>query len=279
MTEEDSHKMTREASDEAFEWQVGIWDRMSDVYVSEIDKRFTPIIEHVMARADLQVGQDALDLGSGTGAVAFAAAARVGDGGRVTAVDISQEMLLKVRAGAKALSLSNVGFEEGRGEAIPLPDQSQDAVLASLSLMYVIDRAQAAGEIARVLRPGGRLVGSVWAGPDQTDIVRFQQTAGSFAPNPPVEGVGPGAMADPSKFLDQLSAAGLHARVETEVTRFEFASFDSAWDALASVTTAALDPALQEQAKKAVRDLMWPDGDGPRDFHNATHFIIAERPA
>lgn len=46
--------------------------------------------------------------------------------------------------------------------------------------------------IARVLRPGGRLVASAWSGPNEADIVRFQQTAGSFAPEPPVGGVGPG---------------------------------------------------------------------------------------
>lgn len=266
-------------SDEAFEWQVGIWDRMSHVYQSEIDRRFVPVTEQILARADLRPGQAVMDLGSGTGAVTFAAAARVGESGKVTAVDISEEMLSVVRDGAKALSLSNVVVAEGRGEEIPVPDQSQDAILASLSLMYVIDRAAAAREIARVLRPGGRFAASVWSGPDETDIVRFQQTAGSFAPKPPVAGVGPGAMADATQFVGQLSAEGLRARVETAVTEFDFSDFESAWDALAAVTTAALEPALQQEAKAAVRELMWPDGDGPRTFRNATHFIVADRPA
>ena len=121
--------------------------------------------------------------------------------GKVTAVDISGEMLARVRVGAQARDLSNIVSAEGRGEAIPVPDQSHDAVLASLSLMYVIDRAAAAREIARVLRPGGRFVAAVWAGADQTDIVQFQQIAGSFAPAPPVEGVGPGALADATQFI------------------------------------------------------------------------------
>ena len=64
--------------------------------------------------------------------------------------------------------------------------------------MYVVDRAAAAGEFARVLRTGGRLVGSVWTVREQCDLVRFQKIAGSFAASPPVPGVGPGALADPA---------------------------------------------------------------------------------
>jgi SAM-dependent methyltransferase len=83
-------------------------------------------------------------------------------------------------------------------------------------MMYVIDREAAAREIARVLRPGGRFVAAVWAGPEQCDIVLFQQTAGRFAGPTPVPGIGPGALADPSIFLRQLDAAGIDVRMETQ---------------------------------------------------------------
>lgn len=269
--------MTEKGLEKAFEWQVGIWDGMANVYQKEIDKRFAPVVDHLLIQADLQPGQTVMDLGSGTGAAAFVAAPRVGASGRVTAVDISDEMLTMARAGARARALTNIDFKEGRGEAIPCPDQSHDTILASLSLMYVIDREAAAREIARVLRPGGRLVAAVWAGPEQTDIVRFQQTAGSFAPKPPAEGVGPGALADPKPFIRQLSEAGLKGHVETVDTRFQFSDFAEAWNALAAVTTAALEPEVQDEARSAVRDLMWSDGDGPREFRNATHYIVASR--
>ena len=106
----------------------------------------------------------------------------------------------------------------------------------------------------------------------------LQQTAGSFAPKPPVKGVGPGALADPATFLAQLSAAGLKARAEKVTTEFRFENFDSAWDVLAGVTTAALDAAIQDKAKSAVRERMWPEGDGPRDFRNETNLILATKP-
>jgi len=264
--------------DAGLAWQVGVWDRMAEVYQREIDSRFGPVIEHLMARADPRPGETVLDLGTGTGAVAMAAAAKVGPTGRVIAVDISPEMLDKARARVDAASLGNVALAEGRGEAIPAPDAGLDAVLASLSLMYVIDRGAAAREIARVLGPGGRLVAAVWAGADAADIVRFQEIAGSFAPTPPVAGVGPGALADPGPFLEQLAAAGLDAACEREVTGFNFANFDAAWDALAGVTTAALEPAVRQQARRAVQARMWPDPAAAREFRNTTQYIVAAKP-
>ena len=149
--------------------------------------------------------------------------------------------------------------------------------VASLSLMYVIDRAAAAREIARVLRPGGRFVAAVWAGPEECDIVWFQQTAGRFAPTPPVPGVGPGALADPTPFLAQLAGAGIAAQVETEVLGFDFDDFASAWEVLAKVTTAQLPPERQQEAKAAMLAAMWPNGDGPRHFRNVTQFLVGQR--
>ena len=262
---------------EAFEWQVGIWDALADEYQREIDKRFVPVVEGVLKRSGLGDGMCAIDLGSGTGSVSLAAAGVVGPTGRVTAVDVSPGMLATARARVRAASVGSIMFREGRAEAIPVDDATNDAVLASLSMMYVIDRAAAAREIARVLKPGGRFVASVWGSADVTDIVNFQQIAGSFAPPPPVEGVGPGALADPGELVRQLRAAGLDARVETDVTEFEFPDFASAWRALCTVTTANLDPSLQDEAKAAAIDAMWGPPESPRVFRNTTHFILADR--
>jgi SAM-dependent methyltransferase len=260
--------------DNGLAWQIGVWDRMAQPYEREVDRRFTSVVEGVIQRTALRAGEHVLDLGAGTGAGAIRAASVVGPSGRVIGVDISPEMLAVATERAAALGLSNVDYREGSAEAIPAPSSSFDALVASLSLMYVIDRSAAAREIARVLVPGGRFVAAVWAGPEDCDIVWFQQTAGSFAPAPPVPGVGPGALADARPLLAQLADAGIQARVETEVLGFDFDSFQSAWDVLAGVTTAALAPDRREEAKAAVRALMWPRGDGPRHFRNTTQFIV-----
>lgn len=263
--------------DEALAWQTGIWDRMSDIYLREIDPRFAPVVEQVLRRAELRDGQRVLDLGTGTGAVAVAAAGAVGPSGTVLAVDLSVDMLALLAERLSGSGVENVELREGRAEDIPADDGSVDAIVASLSLMYAIDRAAAARECARVLRPGGRLVAAVWAGPDEADIVRFQQAAGAFAPAPPVPGVGPGALADPASFLAQLADAGIAAGVETETVEFEFATFEQAWDVLAAVTTAGLDDEGRTRAVQAVQELMWPDPASPRLFRNRTQFIVGTR--
>ena len=271
------HKTSSVKEDEALAWQTGVWNTISQVYLREVDPRFQPVVKSVLERSGLSSGQSVLDLGTGTGAVAIAAAVLVGTTGKVVGVDISKQMLDLAQAAAARKALVNVSFREGRAESIPAEEGGFDAVLASLSIMYVIDRQAAAQEIARVLRPAGRFVAAVWSGPERCDIVLFQQTAGRFAPAPPVPGVGPGALADPTEFLVQLGKAGVDAEVQTETLGFDFPDFSTAWEVLAGVTTAGLSPERQEEAKRAVQTAMWPAGKGPRHFRNVTQFIVGQR--
>ena len=266
--------MERERNREAFEWQIGVWNRMSDIYVREIDRRLFPVVEAVIRRAELAHGENVLDLGTGTGAVAARAAPIVGARGQVVGVDISPEMLYLARERMAVHGLNNVVLREGRGENIPADDHAFDLVLCSLALMYVIDRAAAAREIARVLRPDGRVVAAVWGGRDECDIVLFQETAGRFAGPPPVSEVGPGALADPSELREQLADAGIKTFVESEILGFDFSDFQSAWQALSGVTAAQLPLDQQHQAQQAVMDAMYPSGDAPRHFRNLTQFIM-----
>lgn len=115
-------------------WQIGVWNRISDVYLREIDRRFAPVVEHVIARASLTAGKHILDLGTGTGAVAERAAQLVGPHGHVLGVDISPDMLTIAQGRVAARGLTNVSLREGRAEAVPAEEGAFDVVLASLSL-------------------------------------------------------------------------------------------------------------------------------------------------
>src|SRR5262245_55716960 len=176
------------------EWQIGVWDRISQLYVREVDPRFAPVVQNVLRRGGLQAGDRVLDLGTGTGSVAIGAAALVGSAGRVTGVDISPDMLGLARRRVVESGRTNVDLREGRAEQLPAEDGSVDVLLASLSLMYVIDRGVAAREIRRVLRPDARFVAAVWAAAEQCDIVLFQLTARRFVTSPPVPGIRHGAL-------------------------------------------------------------------------------------
>ena len=114
--------MQNSGDSEALAWQTGVWDNMSDVYLAEVDRRFVPVIEGVLRRAEIGHGDKVLDLGTGTGSVALLAAALTGDGGRVHGHDISRDMLSIAAHRASNAGLTNIEFEEGRAEQIPAED-------------------------------------------------------------------------------------------------------------------------------------------------------------
>ena len=110
-----------------------------------------------LALADLAPGETVLDLGSGAGFDAFLAAARVGPQGRVIGVDMTPEMIRKARANAAKSGYANVEFREGDIEDLPVDDASVDLVISNCVLNLTPDKAKAFREIARVLKPGGRI--------------------------------------------------------------------------------------------------------------------------
>jgi arsenite methyltransferase len=111
-----------------------------------------------LGHAALRSGETVLDLGSGAGFDAFLAAREVGDAGRVIGIDMTPEMLDRARRNAVAGGYRNVEFREGRIEALPVEDGSVDLVISNCVINLVPDKAAVYREIARVLRPGGRVV-------------------------------------------------------------------------------------------------------------------------
>jgi SAM-dependent methyltransferase len=106
----------------------------------------------------LKAGETVLDLGSGPGLDAFLAAKQVGSTGRVIGVDMTPEMLERARASAAKAGIANVEFRQGRLESLPVESATVDAVTSNCVINLVPDKAAVFGEVARVLKPGGRVV-------------------------------------------------------------------------------------------------------------------------
>jgi SAM-dependent methyltransferase len=111
-----------------------------------------------LAHAGLQPSETVLDLGSGAGFDAFLAAREVGPGGRVIGVDMTPDMVERARRNATATDHRNVEFRQGRIEALPIVDASVDVVISNCVINLVPDKSAVFREVARVLRPGGRMV-------------------------------------------------------------------------------------------------------------------------
>jgi arsenite methyltransferase len=113
------------------------------------------------ALASLKPGEIVLDLGSGGGMDAFVAGPKLGETGRVIGVDMTAEMIAKARRNAESYrrrsGLDNVEFRLGEIEHLPVADASVDVVISNCVLNLSPDQPQVWREIARVLKPGGRV--------------------------------------------------------------------------------------------------------------------------
>lgn len=105
----------------------------------------------------LSAGETVVEVGSGAGFDAILAARQVGPTGRVIGVDMTPAMLEKARANAERLGLSNVEFRQGYMEEMPVEDGVADVVISNGVINLSPDKEAVFREIARVLRPGGRL--------------------------------------------------------------------------------------------------------------------------
>ncbi len=107
--------------------------------------------------ADLREGETVLDLGSGGGIDVLLSAKRVGATGIVYGLDMTDEMLALAQHNRAEAGITNAHFLKGEIEHVPLPSESVDVVISNCVINLSADKAQVLAEIARVLRPGGRV--------------------------------------------------------------------------------------------------------------------------
>ena len=135
--------------------------------------------EAIVDAADGAPGRTWLDVGCGTGELAFMAAET---GASVTGADLSPVLVETARRQAAERDV-DVTFEVGDAEALPYPDASFDILTSSVGAIFAPDHRAVASELARVCRPGGNLALSAWTSGGSVDA--FFQIIGKYAPPPP----------------------------------------------------------------------------------------------
>lgn len=109
------------------------------------------------ATAHLRAGEVVVDLGSGGGLDVFLASKMVGPQGRAIGIDMTSAMIERARESARKAGYQNVEFFESTIDRIPLPDASVDCIISNCVINLAPDKSAVFREVARVLKPGGRL--------------------------------------------------------------------------------------------------------------------------
>jgi ubiquinone/menaquinone biosynthesis C-methylase UbiE len=138
------------------------WDRAVAAYEQGWDAQLQPAHALMLDMAALVPGDRVLDVACGTGLVTFRVADTVGAKGAVVGTDISGQMVETARLGAVQRGVGNASFDRSDAEELPFADQTFDAAVCGLGLMYVSDPVRALAEMRRVLGPSGRAAAAVW---------------------------------------------------------------------------------------------------------------------
>jgi SAM-dependent methyltransferase len=255
----------------------GMWAAVADgwgAHAEYADARGAQVTREMLDRSRPQPGERVLELACGPGGLGIAAAERVAPGGEVVLSDVVAEMTAIAGARASALGRGNVSTRVLDLEDIDEPDGAYDVVLCREGLMFALDPARAAGEIARVLRPGGRVAIAVW-GPRERNpwlgIVLDVVSAQLGAPVPPPGVPHPFALDDAGRLASLLTRAGLEdVQIDELPVPLRAASFDEWWERtralagpvakiLASLPAEAAEQ-LRGRAREAVHAYETPDG-------------------
>ena len=158
-------------------------------------------VGHFFDLAGLADGESVIDLGSGAGMDVFYAATLVGPAGRVVGVDFTAEQLAKARELAARDGFEQVDLREGRIESLPADDASFDCVISNGVVNLAPDKDVVFAEVARVLRPGGRLA--------LADIVSEQQLKESIVCDADLWASCIGGAAQEDSYRRAVESAGL----------------------------------------------------------------------
>ena len=225
-----------------------VWSSGGDRY-NAISRGIADSIEHGVMRLNPRPGEQILDLATGTGWTSRAVARR---GAAVVGVDIASGLLEAAERLAVAERLS-IAYRQGDAEDLPFDDESFDALISTCGVMFASRPEAAAKEIARVVRPGGRIALTTWTA--DGNLFKMFQVMKAYMPAPPT----PGA---PSPFewgntdrIRQLLEGAFELRFERGVSYYREPSAEAAWETFSTGygPTKTLAESLDQARREAFR--------------------------
>jgi SAM-dependent methyltransferase len=183
-----------------------IWTDNADLFDAGVARYLKPFLD----AAAIEPTAHVLDVGCGNG-LTTREAARLASAGSVTGVDLSTRMLNQARRRAASDGLTNVSFVQADVQIADLSEARYDRVISRNGVMFFGDPVAAFTNLARALKPGGRMVLLVWQAMSENPwFTAFREAVavGRELPMPPPDGPGPFALGDPDRVRALLTAAG-----------------------------------------------------------------------
>jgi ubiquinone/menaquinone biosynthesis C-methylase UbiE len=264
------------------------WDEIAAGYDEFVTPTHMWLGDEAIRRAGLDAGMRFLDVAAGSGALSIPAARH---GARVTATDISTEMLERLGARAKAEGLRDLETRIMDGHALELEDDTFDVAGSQYGIMLFPDLPRGLSELVRVTRPGGRVFLVVYGPPTQVEFLGFflgaiQAVVPGFT-GPPLDPPPlPFQVADAEKLRLALAGAGLKdIRVETVTQQMEFASGKALWDwvvnsnPIGAMLVADLTEAHEAAVQRALDGMLREraGGSGPAILTDPNHIGIGTK--
>jgi SAM-dependent methyltransferase len=194
--------------------QANAWDGDEGAFWAEhadyFDRSVARYHAAFMDAAEIAAADRVLDIGCGTGQTTRDAARATGSGWAL-GVDLSTRMIERAREIAAAEGLDNAGFERADAQVHPFTAEDFDVAISRTGAMFFGDPVAAFANIARALRPGGRLLLLTWQGVNRNEWIRElsgAMAAGRDLPMPPPSAPGPFSLADPDRVRAVLGGAG-----------------------------------------------------------------------
>ena len=251
------------------------WDKAAagwDRHAPKIRDWLRVPTDAMLEMAGISPGQSVLDVAAGAGDQTLDIAVRVGADGEVVATDISEGILNHALGNAVRAGHANVRIHPADAEDLGLDDATFDAAVCRLGLMFLPDPLAGLTEIHRVLKPGGRFCGMVFAGPDMNPCLRILMSTAmrhaGLAPRDPYQPGGLVSLGKPGLMDDLMQRAGFRS---VATTRMEVAfTLPTTADYLAFIRDSA-GPILQILAPldDATRAAAWADMAAQLDAYQA----------